>query len=108
MKKEEVQKKICEMQKLYSELNIEIEQMKEFEANFNNLQSRMDKLITFYQNEWLDFLDCIETENELLKSHYESLDENEYSILSEDTVWNLLTSYEEIKRNILKKIVNSM
>lgn len=108
MEKEKIQEKLFEMQKLYSTLKNDLKYMNEFEDKFSSIQSKMDELVKFYEEDWMNYVDYIEKDEMLLKIHDNSVRDEEYNILSQDTIWNLFTDYEETKKHILKRIVNSL
>lgn len=85
------------MQKLFNEVNTEIEQLFLMLENLKNTGRKISELKAFYTNEWMDLYDN-------LPEHSEEY----FEIMNQDSLWNLLQDYDILLKKILKETVAQM
>lgn len=88
------------MQQLYEAAQQDNEMLASLCSRFNQMQQRMEKLKDFYQTDWLKGSEALGENHAARERLHQQVGAGYYSILGEDTIWNLLSEREELFRTL--------
>lgn len=84
--------RLDEYQKLYDDLFKKMERLKSFEKSFKKISKKIHQLDAYYLDKWIDDVEEIKDKKEA----------GNYTILNEDSIWNLLSEHYEFNKKMLK------
>lgn len=98
MSNQEIVVRLKKYQELYDKLSVKIEKLYEFEKEFKSFSEELNELETYYHGDWLDDIDTIKDNVKI----------GEFSITSEDAIWNLLSDHYEYNKELLKVLADEL
>ncbi len=101
-----LEEKLTKIQQNYEQLQSEIQALQELNQRLPDIHKRLSELFNYYQNDWMLDIEQVETNPELAKRLMERVSEGHYSILGQDTIWNLLDDTQRESKEMIKHLVD--
>lgn len=90
------------VQQHYSQTKKDIQMLEALVSALSNIDERVQALQAYYQTHWRDDVDAMRKDITALKAHEQTVEQGEYSVLGEDTLWNTLEEYRDAKKALLQ------
>ena len=101
-----LEKKLNDIQQHYEQLHNDIQALQELNQRLPDIRQRMSELLSYYQNDWMLDVEKIEQQPDLARRIDESVTEGHYSVLGQDTIWNLLDDAQRESKEMIKHLVD--
>lgn len=101
-------KRLIEMQRLCAQVGEDRVELARFRKNLKAILKRQNELIDFYQNEWMELVDGRDISPEQAAELQKAVEQGGFSILDQDTIWNVLDASEAVTIALLKDMVKNL
>lgn len=101
-----LEKKLTDIQQRYEQLHDDIQTLQELNQRLPQIRQRMSELLSYYQNEWMIDVEQLEQTPDLERRLYDLASEGHYSVLGQDTIWNLLDDTQRESKAMIKNLVD--
>ena len=100
------ERKLTEMQSLCEQLEHNLQTLQTLNQNLPKIITQMKRLRELYQSDWLEAVDELKTDEVAWERVYQLASEGHYSVLGEDTIWDVLTETDKESKQLLHQLVD--
>lgn len=102
----DLEKKLTDIQQRYEQLRTDIDALTELNQRLPEIRQRMTELLNYYHNDWMLDVEKIEQQPDLARRIDAAATAGHYSVLGQDTIWNLLEDTQQESKAMIKHLVD--